>query len=513
MEKSKKTSAWASIEPYCVIRSILKNFWMVIVTALLFVMSVYLYQTVLEKPSYSCTTTFAVTSKTAMLTAVTNSSNSATTSAASQFAQLLQSSTLLNAAAEELEQSEFPAQVSATAIEGTNLVTMNVTAESPKLAYDSAVAILHNYEEYSQYIFNSVVMKPVTMPNVPTSLASQRSQQRLLLLSGPVGALVMIVVLALMNIFTGTVQTVTGARAQVDGELITSIQHERKNRTWKERISRQKRSLLISSPTTSFFYTETIHQIRTKLEHCKHRHGCKTFLFTSVSENEGKSTVAANVALSLAKKHKKVLLVDCDLRKPAQHLVFEQPTQPGHCLDRLLQQPLEPEALIHALQYRKQDNLFCLFSGSARRRAADLLASAQMKRLLEVLKRNFDYVILDSPPLGYFTDSEALADMADASVLVIRQDGITAVAANDAIDTLTAAKSRFVGYVLNDVHLMNPMGMIMLLGKKDGYGYGYGYGRKSGYGYGYGYGKNGESTQEVVRSENLQDREEHNGEE
>ena len=106
-----------------------------------------------------------------------------------------------------------------------------------------------------------------------------------------------------------------------------------------------------------------------------------------------------------------------------------------------------------------------------------------MEQLLAVLRENFDYVILDSSPMGFFTDSEVLSDLADASILVVRQDVLPDLSINDAIDTLTRCKGRFLGFVFNDVHTFNTLARIV--GGRH-YGYGYGYGRSYGYGYGYG---------------------------
>ena len=88
--------------------------------------------------------------------------------------------------------------------------------------------------------------------------------------------------------------------------------------------------------------------------------------------------------------------------------------------------------------------------------------------------------------MGYFTDSVVLSDLADAAVLVVRQDRATDIAINDAIDSLKRCNASFLGYVFNDVHTLN-IGAALVGGRR--YGYGYGYGRS--YGYGYGYGKYG----------------------
>ena len=108
-----------------------------------------------------------------------------------------------------------------------------------------------------------------------------------------------------------------------------------------------------------------------------------------------------------------------------------------------------------------------------------LLSSASMEALLRQL-RVFDMVIVDTPPMGYFADTEVLIDNVDATMLVVRQDVTAACDINDAVDTLRAAKSRFLGCILND--------MTSSVTEGQNYGYGYGYGS---YGYGYGYGNYG----------------------
>ena len=97
----------------------------------------------------------------------------------------------------------------------------------------------------------------------------------------------------------------------------------------KEKLKKVKKSILISDPPCSFYYTETIHQIRVQMERARETKQQSVFVVASCSENEGKSTVAANLALSLAQKHRKVLLLDADTRKPAQHLIFEAEVEKG----------------------------------------------------------------------------------------------------------------------------------------------------------------------------------------
>ena len=465
-------SVWAEIEPYCVLRRVWQNLWMILMSAGLFVLLAYIGATLLVRPTYSCTATFVVTPRN-NASVYTSGVSSVTTSTAEQFATLLSGTTLVNRVQRLNGDDVKGASVTSSAVAGTNLIQLRATGPSPRSAYYMCVGIIEHYEDYTQYVFDSVMLDTVTAPSVPGKGALRASQRRAMLIAAPLGAAAMIAILALLCITSGTVQTLHGAHNQVDGTLLATLNHQRKRRTLKSLFRRRKTSLLISNPTTSFLYVEAIHQLRTRLEHTNRQYGCKTFLVTSVSENEGKSTVAANLALSLARRHKKVLLIDCDLRKSAQHLIFEA-SEKTATLNSLLKNDLEPERLVKALLYRKAENLFFLFASNVQRHSAELLGSERMAQLLAVLRDNFDYVILDSSPMSFFTDSEVLSEQADASILIIRQDTIPDKTINDAIDSLSRCKARFLGFVFNDVHTLN-IAAGLVGGRRYGYGYGYGY--------------------------------------
>ncbi len=506
-------SVWAEVEPYCILRRIWRNLWMILMSAGLFALVAYIVAMLILTPSYACTSTFVVSPRNSS-SIYQGGASAVTASTAEQFASLLSGSTLVNRVKRLAGEDVEGARVYSSSVTGTNLIQLRTTGPTPRAAYFMCLGILEHYEDYSQYVFDSVMLEPVSAPTVPSKADFRTTQRRFVLIAAPLGALAMTVLLAVLTITSGTIQTIPGARNQVDGTLLVTLNHQRKRRTLKSLFRRRKTSLLISNPTTSFLYVETMHQLRTRLEHAQRRHGCKTFLVTSISENEGKSTVAANLALSLARRHKKVLLVDCDLRKSAQHLIFEE-SEKSTTLNTLLKGELEPQQLVSALRYRKSENLFFLFANNVNRHSAELLGSSHMARLIEVLRENFDYVIMDSSPMGFFTDSEVLGDLTDASLLVVRQDVMPDRAVNDAIDSLNRCKARFLGYVFNDVHTFNIAATVMG-GHRYGYGYGYGYGRSYGYAYnsskgklGYGYG--GGSGEKVSLNTERKKEEDENG--
>lgn len=471
----KQSSLLSGHEPYCIATYIIRRLWMVILAAGMVLMLTYVGESVLSQPSYTSNVTFSVTSKMAFGTSYNNVA--AATTVAEQFSQLLDSEVVRNGVCEELgyDNKDFPAKVAVTVPEDTNIIDLRVTADSPEIAFRTALSIANSYEEYSSFIFETAVMDVIYGPSVPTEPDNVQTRTKILVLAAPVGALLMMLILLYFALNSDTVQTASGACRQLDAKIISTIYHQKKAYTAKSVLTNAKQSLLISGPTASFYYTETIHQIRVQIEHARRERGEKLILITSCSENEGKSTIAANVALSLAQKHERVLLLDADLRKPAQSKVFEAKVAVNREFGALLAQPFSKERLVEALQYNEDTNLYTLYAASGRARSTELLSSDTAKDILRTLRASFDYVVVDSPPIGYFVDTAILSDLCDASILVVKQDVAPAPVINDVIDTLNDSDSTLLGCVLNNVRTFNALGRI--------YGYDYGYG----YGYGYDY--------------------------
>ena len=248
------------------------------------------------------------------------------------------------------------------------------------------------------------------------------------------------------------------------------IQHERKPKTFRYLLKKQRAALLITDPTTSFHFTETIHKLRHRVEQ---RMGKKKLLMvTSVLENEGKSTVAVNLALAMAKKNRKVLLIDCDLRKPACAKILKVKWgQPG------VRAVLGGEAdASDRIIHDRSTGLDLLLEQSGTQKSGELVGSPRMVQLLEQVRQEYDTVILDMPPMSAVTDAEAVMDLVDASLLVVRQNTAAAPVINKALSSLNHANSRMLGCVLNNVYSTDFF-------SGQGYGYGYGsYGRYGKYG-------------------------------
>lgn len=427
----------------------------------------------MSPPTYTSTVTFAVTARNTASTALGNVTLRNTVVA--RIGELLSSDVVRAAAAQELELDSFPATVDVSVPEDTNIVILNVTADTPELAWRSARAIVRCHAQYSGSAFSNALLESINGPTIPTTADNGGTRSTFLRLAAPLGGAAVIALLVLLYLLADTVQTPDGAKRQVDGKLLATLHHEKKRRGARDRLRGRKRSLLITDPTCTFYYTETIHQLRVLVERAHEKKKTQIFLLTSCTENEGKSTLAANLALSLAQKHHRVLLLDADLRKPAQSLIFEHRVERGCDVASFLQTRPTEKALDAAISFDEATGLHTLYAMSVSRRRTESLSADAFRPLLEMLRSRFSYIIIDTPPMGLFADAQVLADAADATMLVVRQDVVPAIVINDTIDALSESSAEFMGFVLNDVRSVQGL---RLPGMGYGYGYGYGYGGK-----------------------------------
>lgn len=190
---------------------------------------------------------------------------------------------------------------------------------------------------------------------------------------------------------------------------------------------------------------EAFRAIRTRIHFSRNKTDkIKTILITSSSPSEGKSTTAINLAEIFAQAGKKTLLVDCDLRKPTIHKVFGIDKIPG-MVDYLSEIVDFDKVLITS----GIKNLFLVTAGSHSQNPAEMLDSSEMLKFVDFVRKEFDVVIFDSPPILAVTDSEILSRLTDGSVLVAASNEANRDMLKKAARLLSEDKNSFLGVVLN----------------------------------------------------------------
>ena len=195
-------------------------------------------------------------------------------------------------------------------------------------------------------------------------------------------------------------------------------------------------------------FSEAFRALRTNVLFSSADEGSKSIVVTSTGPGEGKSMVAANMAVGLAQSGQRVLLIDADMRKPKAHEVMGVPQEPG--LSNLL---VGRSKASEAVRKTSVPGLWVLPAGRTPPNPAELVGSARFRDFLASLKGHFDWVLIDSPPVMAVTDACLAAHHASGVLFVVGAEMTSRHAAKRALDQLEQANARFVGAVLNRVDL------------------------------------------------------------
>lgn len=190
---------------------------------------------------------------------------------------------------------------------------------------------------------------------------------------------------------------------------------------------------------------EAYRTLRTNIQYSSIDKEIKSIVVTSACPMEGKSTVSGNLALAFAQNGKKVIIVDCDLRKPSIHRKFNISNLCG-----LSEVMIGKETLDNAIQKYKS-NLHILPSGKIPPNPAEMINSTTMSNLLEELKAEYDIVIIDSSPLEAVTDSQILSTKVDGTIIVLKAGVSKIESVKEAKNLLNKVGANIIGLVINQI--------------------------------------------------------------
>jgi capsular exopolysaccharide synthesis family protein len=192
--------------------------------------------------------------------------------------------------------------------------------------------------------------------------------------------------------------------------------------------------------------SESFRGVRTGILYASPDAAPKVILITSAEPAEGKTLCAANLAVVMAQSGSKVLLLDCDMRRPRIHTLFEEKREKG------LSNILIGEASFGDTVFRSEvENLDVLFCGPIPPNPSELLGSKRMKVFIEELRKRYDRILIDSPPITAVTDSVVLSQLADGVVIIIRTGHTARQVLKTAVSRLQAVNAQILGAVLNSV--------------------------------------------------------------
>jgi len=283
---------------------------------------------------------------------------------------------------------------------------------------------------------NVLIIDNARMPNKP----SKPNRMLIIIVGFVLGGVIAVGYVLIKNYFDNTVKTPEDMQKKGVNVLAWIPQIEGVDDGLKEHefiVARKPDSI----PSEAF------RALRTRIQFSSHaiEKPLKTILVTSSAPQEGKTTICVNLAGSFAQSNKKVLVIDCDLRKPRLHNVFRAQRRPG-----LIDYLYGENTLEEIIKKSEIPNLSYITTGTIPPNPAETLESAQMKKFLQGLEKEYDLILLDSPPIIAVTDSEILANMVDASLLVVSAETTEIELMEKSSELLKNGSSSFLGAILNN---------------------------------------------------------------
>ena len=413
-----------------------------VIFVVLAVGGVLIYDNMFKKPVYRAQTTVVIAKSDGMTDSATTLSDvNVSQKLVSTYGEIAKSELVLNRVIENLglhvSSKELNKKLTVRPVDETSILSIAVSDPKPQLSATIANEIAKVFSEEVKNIYKIENVTQLSVAAVPTAPSNNTTTRDVVLAA--VIAVVAVAGFAFLRFYLDDTIKQNDDVEKIIGLPVTG--HIMKN----EMKSKRAGSELIVEKSPKAIVSENIKRLRTNLQFTAVDKNIKTILVTSSNAGEGKSFVAANLAISFAQADKKVLLVDCDLRKGRAHKLFGVTNTAG--LSNLLAGNLKDFAsYIRPTRIDKLDIITC---GTYPPNPSELLASKKNKSLVKLLRDYYNVVIFDGAPVGGLADSVILSSLMDETLIVVK-DASTAknelLATKDALDKVGA---NIAGIVFN----------------------------------------------------------------
>lgn len=446
-----------------------------------------------EEPTYTLSMTFIVNNKSEKdlsssgENSVSYNDMSASAYMANTFVHLMTGRTMCNAIAAECKSypktaDQVAKMIAVSRKTDSSIIDMTVTASSPEEAYELAQAVKDTYKDVVR-VYSGGSIHLCDEPELPTKPDKSVGTVRNAIIGALAGAVICALIIIIRDSARNTVRSQEDIQNKLQLNVIGEVSQVPSGERFYKKSAHGDRELLITDKACGFAFVETYKAMRTKLELLNGRRGYKSFVVSSTGANEGKTTVAVNLSLALAQNGYSVLLVDADLRKPSVLKNLGISNLSGNGIADVVNGAKNSS---DAIKYIEKYKMFVLAGDESITDPTEMLSNAKTGEFIAAAREKFDYIIIDTPPIGIVADAAICAKYTDSSIFVIREDVFPVPAILEAVSDLTQGGTDLAGCVYNISTDRSKGGYGNYSISSRGYGYGYGYGKHYGYGYGYG---------------------------
>lgn len=357
---------------------------------------------------------------------------------------------------------QLAGKITATVEQDTVIIALRVRDTDPRLAQQIAdteadqltryIGSLEQRPRKSEAPVKATVVDKASYDPYPVAPRTSLN----LLVAAILGLLLGLTLAAVRELLDNTVKHPSDLAGVLDAPLLATFQYD----------GGVPKHPLITEGAANSPRSEAFRVLRTNIQFLDLDSPPRAVVVTSSGPGEGKTSIAMNLAISMAQTGQSVLLVDCDLRRPQVATTLQLESSVGLITVLLGRAPLE-----ECLQHHNASGVDVLASGPIPPNPAEVLQSETARKLLDRLSTMYDLVIIDAPPLLPVADAAVLAQEADGAILVVRHGHTTKAEVAAAHDRLTGVGGRILGVTVNMTPKRSRRGY--------GYGYGYGYGKAS----------------------------------
>ncbi len=498
-------------------RGVIKFGWLAIALAVLLGGLQFYRSYIRFTPVYNVSATFTVQTENAVLSGDNGVSaysfyynRNTADQLASVFPHVVSNTILRQRVCEDLNVASMPANITASAISGTNMITLSAKGSDAQLTYDALLSVIEYYSSVADFIIGRTKLVMINEPVLPKSPSNTNAWVSTVFSATLIGLVLgigWIIVYAILRKTIRTKEDITNVLNQHCIGVLPQVVFKK----YRRKINTE---IVLNNPHIGNDFIESLRLLKSSLQQSLDEDE-NIVMLTSTAPSEGKSVVAFNLASIFAKEDKKVLVIDADLRHSGIAAIINgegnvRPENPIKKFFGKIAAKIKPSASKKRNTGKKIENGSENFRLSVRpKKISDyykietvenfgfdlftyknssnyiqkIMRIPELRRVFDKLRGEYDLILVDTPPCGVISDATIIAGVSDAILYVIRQDAVMQASIRTGVNTMLETESKFLGCILNGA-----------MGGIGGYGSNYKYGGyyryyRGGYSYHSGYGR------------------------
>lgn len=443
---------------------LLKMFWrkknLIILITILFIGIGYIYTTRFITPMYTSTTTLVLASnneKNKSNTTSTAAEVAVNTKLVSTYSELIKSQKVLREVVADtginITEEQLKKEISIESVSSTSLINISVEDKIPENSSKIANEIANVFTKKVAEIYNINNVQIVNQAEIPQG-PSNINHKKDIVIFGLVGLLVSITYIIIANMLDTTIKSSEELDDIFGLPILASIPMYGK----KSQKGNDKELIVDKDPKSPI--SEVFRTLRANIQFMNTKKKSKVVLITSTVEGEGKSWIAANLAVTFAQAGKLALLIDADMRKGRQYDMFNIKAKPGisNYLSGIINENKEKNEdeindIENYIQETQIKNLYVIPSGDVPPNPSELLLSHKMKEVIKKLKEQCDVIIIDGTQCDLIADSLVLVRLADTTIITTAYKQTKKENLRKVIEKIINVGGKNIGFVLNKVHI------------------------------------------------------------